>query len=186
MKKEKWKLDTKIIGSIIIVFSLLMAGGIWAYTSNINQLIEIQMGAEENCFVDGKCIHEEYKATEITIIASILITLMIVLGLVLLFQRKQEQEQITSELKGEVSAVHEFELVKKGLSEDEKKILAEIEKEKEITQDSLRFRLEWSKAKVSTILTHLDKMGIIQRRREGKTYVVFLSKKEYSERTKFS
>ncbi len=178
MKKEKWKLDARIIGSIIIVFSLLMAGGIWTYTSKINQLIELQMGAGENCFVDGKCIHEEYKSTEVTIIAAILITLMMVLGLMLFFQKKEEQDQTKSDLREEVSAVHELEMVKKGLSEDEKKILAEIEKEKEITQDSLRFRLEWSKAKVSTILTHLDKMGIIQRRREGKTYVVFLSKKE--------
>ncbi len=179
------KLDARIIGSIIIVFSLLLAAGIWTYTSKINQLIELQMSTGENCIVEGKCIHEEYKATEITIVVSILITLMVVFGVMLVFQKKQEEEQIKSSLGEESSGVsavhdvmHELAMVKKGLSEDEKKILTEIEKEKEITQDSLRFRLEWSKAKVSTILTHLDKMGIIQRRREGKTYIVFLSKQK--------
>ena len=71
----------------------------------------------------------------------------------------------------------ELKIIKKALSEDEKRILNEIEKAVEITQDSLRFRLNWSKAKISTILTNLDKINLIQRERQGKTYTVFLSKK---------
>ena len=67
-------------------------------------------------------------------------------------------------------------IVKKKLSADEKKVLKEIEMAGTITQDSLRARLGWSKAKVSTTLTRLDKMNLIQRERQGKTYKVFLSK----------
>lgn len=67
-------------------------------------------------------------------------------------------------------------IVKKKLSDDEKKMMKEIEIAGSITQDSLRVRLNWSKAKVSTIMTRLDKMGLIQRERQGKTYRVFLSK----------
>ncbi|MEK6853034.1 MAG: hypothetical protein AABX59_04090 [Nanoarchaeota archaeon] len=63
------------------------------------------------------------------------------------------------------------------LSDDEKKALKEIEKEKSITQDSLRFRLGWSKAKISAVVSRLDKARIIQRKREGKTYKVFLRRK---------
>ena len=70
----------------------------------------------------------------------------------------------------------EYDILKKALSEDEKKILDEIKKAGEITQDSLRFRLGWSKAKISTILTNLDKKGIVQRERIGKTYKVYLQK----------
>ena len=70
----------------------------------------------------------------------------------------------------------EYKILRKALSEDEKAILDEIKKAGEITQDSLRFRLDWSKAKVSTILTNLDKMGLIQRERIGKTYKVYLQK----------
>lgn len=69
-----------------------------------------------------------------------------------------------------------FNIIKKVLSEDEKKILAEVKKSGEITQDSLKFRLDWSKAKISTILTNLDKKGVIQRERTGKTYRVYLQK----------
>lgn len=70
----------------------------------------------------------------------------------------------------------EYNILRKALSDDEKKILDEVKKAGEITQDSLRFRLDWSKAKVSTILTNLDKMGLIQRERTGKTYKVYLQK----------
>jgi uncharacterized membrane protein len=70
----------------------------------------------------------------------------------------------------------EYHILRKALSDDEKKILDEIKKAGEITQDSLRFRLEWSKAKVSTILTNLDKRNLIQRERIGKTYKVYLQK----------
>ncbi len=71
-----------------------------------------------------------------------------------------------------------LEVIKTVLSPDEKKILSEIEKAGEITQDSLRFRLDWSKAKVSAILLQLDRMNLIQRERQGKTYNVFLGKKK--------
>jgi len=70
----------------------------------------------------------------------------------------------------------ELKIIQKALSEDEKLIVNEIEKAGEITQDSLRFRLNWSKAKISTILTNLDKMNLIQRERTGKTYKVYLQK----------
>lgn len=67
-------------------------------------------------------------------------------------------------------------IVRKKLSADEKQMIKEIERTGTITQDSLRARLGWSKAKVSTTLTRLDKMNLIQRERQGKTYKVFLSK----------
>lgn len=70
----------------------------------------------------------------------------------------------------------EYNILRKALSNDEKRILGEIKKAGEITQDSLRFRLDWSKAKVSTILTNLDKRDLIQRERIGKTYKVYLQK----------
>ena len=70
----------------------------------------------------------------------------------------------------------EYDIIRRALSEDEKKVLDEIKKAGEITQDSLKFRLNWSKAKISTILTNLDKRGIIQRERVGKTYKVYLQK----------
>jgi len=96
-----------------------------------------------------------------------LVSLIIAIAVALIFSfylfKENEKEQ-------------EYKLIRKVLSEDEKKILDEIKKAGEITQDSLRFRLDWSKAKVSTILTNLDKRNLIQRKRTGKTYSVHLQK----------
>jgi len=74
--------------------------------------------------------------------------------------------------------VDELQIIRKVLSDDEKAIVDEIRRAGTITQDSLRFRLGWSKAKVSRILTSLDKMNLIQRERVGKTYNVFLTEKK--------
>lgn len=78
---------------------------------------------------------------------------------------------------GQQMQENETAIIKKALSEDERKVIEEVERAGEITQDSLRFRLSWSKAKTSTILTNLDKMNLIQRERQGKTYNIFLGKK---------
>jgi len=66
---------------------------------------------------------------------------------------------------------------KKVLSKDERKIVEELERSEEITQDSLRFRLGWSKAKVSAVASALDRLDVVQRQREGKTYLLKLSKR---------
>ncbi len=68
-----------------------------------------------------------------------------------------------------------FNLGALSMSHHEKQWMNEIRAAKVITQDSLRFRLDWSKAKVSTILTNLDRKGLIVRERSGKTYKVYLS-----------
>ena len=80
-----------------------------------------------------------------------------------------------------VTKADELEIIKRALSDDEKAVLDEIRRAGEITQDSLRFRLDWSKAKLSRILTNLDRMNIIQRERMGKTYKVFIVGKEPKE-----
>ena len=96
-------------------------------------------------------------------LASLIIALIIALFVSFYLFRQDRKEQ-------------EYKIIRKALSEDEKAILDEIKKAGEITQDSLRFRLNWSKAKISTILTNLDKRGLIQRERTGKTYNVYLQK----------
>lgn len=66
-----------------------------------------------------------------------------------------------------------FSILKKALSPDETALLEQVRASPGgITQDSLRFRLNWSKPKVSTLLSQLDRMGLVQRERMGKTYKV--------------
>ena len=73
--------------------------------------------------------------------------------------------------------VSEYKVLKKAMNPDETRMYDEIEKAGKITQDSLRARLGWTKAKTSRILVNLDKMNLVQRERVGKTYNVFLQKR---------
>lgn len=86
-----------------------------------------------------------------------------------------DKQQQTTEKNAEQKPSH-IEIMMNAMNEDERKVIGEIKTAGEITQDSLRFRLGWSKAKLSTILSHLDRLGIIQKERSGKTYRVFIQK----------
>ena len=100
------------------------------------------------------------------------ITLALVAGVLVSLWLKPARTEAAQATK-----IDELEIIKRALSDDEKAVLDEIRKAGEITQDSLRFRLEWSKAKLSRILTNLDKLNLVQRERVGKTYNVFLTGK---------
>ncbi len=106
-------------------------------------------------------------------ISLVALSLALIVGLVVSLVLTGKPRAQVSKLR----EVDELEIIKKTLSEDERAIIEEIRRAGEITQDSLRFRLGWSKSKVSRILTILDKMNIIQRQRIGKTYNVFLTGK---------
>lgn len=107
----------------------------------------------------GVTFTNNFLANSVSLIFGVVIGLLVS---IYLFKKQKEEK--------------DYNILKRALSDDEKKVLDEIKKAKEITQDSLRFRLNWSKAKISTILTNLDRKGIIQRERTGKTYKVYLDK----------
>lgn len=67
-------------------------------------------------------------------------------------------------------------ILERALSEDEMLIIEMVrEAEKGLTQDSIKFRTGYSKSKVSALILNLEKKGLIQRERLGKTYNIFLS-----------
>lgn len=108
-------------------------------------------------------------------LTAIFLAFVVGFGVWLLIKGKRA-EQKTEEKHEE--GMDEIAILRKALSADEKLIVDEIQKAGEITQDSLRFRLNWSKAKVSAILLQLDRIGLVQRERQGKTYKVFMQKKQ--------
>ncbi len=67
-------------------------------------------------------------------------------------------------------------VLKRALTDDEMRIITMVRDTPGLTQDSLRFRTDFSKSKVSALLLNLEKKGIIQREKSGKTYKVYLSK----------
>jgi|TARA_Y100000031_G_C8209425_1_gene380167 hypothetical protein len=68
-----------------------------------------------------------------------------------------------------------FSLLLRPLDENERKVLVAVKEQEGITQSTLRFRADLSKAKVSQILTNFEKKKLIERKVKGKTYSVFLA-----------
>lgn len=119
-------------------------------------------------FENGMMNMMAFASQQNTVLNLLAIFLALLLGFIVTYLIKPAKQEAPQK--------SEIETIKKALSPDEKILVQEIQKAGEITQDSLRFRLNWSKAKVSAILTNMDRMGIIQRQRQGKTYKVFMQK----------
>ncbi len=65
-------------------------------------------------------------------------------------------------------------VIEKVLDKDESLIINIIKEHEGVTQDSLRFKTGFSKAKISLILKELENKGIIYRERFGKTYKLYI------------
>jgi len=68
-----------------------------------------------------------------------------------------------------------LEVLKRALEEGEAAIIDAIKDSEGLTQDSLRFRTGFSRSKVSAIVSDLEKKGILNRVRIGKTYKIFFN-----------
>jgi uncharacterized membrane protein len=56
-----------------------------------------------------------------------------------------------------------------------KKVIKAIKDKDGITQSTLRYRTDLSKAKISQILTDFEKKHLVKREEKGKTYSVYLA-----------
>lgn len=105
------------------------------------------------------------------------------LGFYLLFFNKDERvivenyiNENNKELKEETKPIKDkFSLLLRPLGDNEKKILTAIKEQEGITQSTLRYRTDLSKAKISQVLTDFEKKDLIERKAKGKTYSVFLT-----------
>ena len=68
-----------------------------------------------------------------------------------------------------------FELVLKAMDDNEKKVIKAIKEQSGITQSTLKYRTDLSKAKVSQILTDFERKNLVKRELKGKTYAVYLA-----------
>ena len=152
-------LTTKIIVIVLVVVISYL----------VMFLVLSEIFVQENPSWNGMMDHMNGFSPDYTVAILLSLTLALVAGvLVTLWLKPTKTETKT------VAKTDELEIIKRALSDDEKAVIDEIRRAGEITQDSLRFRLDWSKPKLSRILTNLDKMNIIQRERMGKTYKVFI------------
>ncbi len=139
-------------------------------------LVSSEFLAEETTFGNGMMMDHMGTSTDYTVAILLSLVVALIAGVLITLWLKPSMQSQPMGAVQPASRIDELEIIKRALSDDEKQVLDEIRRAGEITQDSLRFRLDWSKAKLSRILTNLDKLNLIQRERFGKTYKVFLTK----------
>ena len=128
------------------------------------------------CYPTSECQRVE-SLMGLSHVAVGLISFIGALGIYLLFFSTSE-EAILKRLEEEKNMKIEqnkFELILKALDDNERKVLKAIKEQEGITQSTLKFRTDLSKAKVSQILTGFEKKNLVKREIKGKTYAVYLS-----------
>lgn len=169
-------MDNKKLGIILLVVSILLASLIYLSKIREDKLIENIINEKGSCFLeDGTCLHEDRNIT-LYIIGWIVSAAVLALGIYLIFFEKSQRAIIsTLENQKKVQTEEEkFNILLKGLNQDEQKVLKAVKEQDGITQQTLRLRTDLHKSKLSIILDGLEKKGLIARKEKGKTKQVFL------------
>jgi len=127
------------------------------------------------CYPTNECQRVE-SLLGLSHVAVGLISFIGALGIYLLFFSTSE-DAILKRLEEEksIKTGHDkFELVLKAMDDSEKKVIKAIKEQEGITQSTLKYRTDLSKAKVSQILTDFEKKNLVKREAKGKTYSVYL------------
>jgi uncharacterized membrane protein len=163
-------MNNKRLGVIFLVVSVLIAV-IMIY------LIDGLYGRsrELGCFDNSECKPIE-SSLSVAHLGFGIIGFIFALGFYLIFFSKGEEAILKrlEEEKKERSEEEKFELILKGLDEYEKAVMKAVKEQNGITQNTLRIRTNMSKAKLSYVLSDLEKKGLIKREQKGKTLAVYL------------
>ena len=164
-------MENKKLGFIVLSFSVIASVLAFGFMN----LLGRQTTALQ-CYSTNECQRVE-SLLGLSHIAVGLISFIGALGIYLLFFSTSE-EAILKRLEEEKNMKIEedkFELVLKAMDDNEKKVLKAIKEQSGITQSTLKYRTDLSKAKVSQILTDFEKKHLIKREEKGKTYAVYLA-----------
>ncbi len=181
-------METKKLGFVIMALSLGFGFAMFSYMGQLNA-----QGQQSHCNPTQEC-RQINSMLGWSHAAVGFLSFIFALGFYLLFFNKNEKESLkdanlieknniynyslekNNEHKAEkTSAVDKFSLLLRPLDENERKVLMSIKEQEGITQSTLKFRANLSKAKISQILADFEKKSLIERKAKGKTYQVFLT-----------
>jgi len=167
-------MDNKKLGIILIAICLVFGVVIFTFNQALNEKEEESCECKE--MQDNGICSMEKEAHWQTYLGVIVVSVILALGLYLIFFEKSQKEIIsTLENHKKIQTEEErFEILLKGLNEEEKKIIKAVKEQDGITQQTLRFRTDLHKSKLSILLDGLEKKGLVVRKEKGKTKQVFL------------
>ena len=164
-------MENKKLGFIILSFSVIASILAFGFVGVLGrQTTALQ------CYPTNECQRVE-SLMSLSHIAVGLISFIGALGIYLLFFSTSEEAILRrlEEEKNNKVEQDKFEFILKAMDDNEKKVLKAIKEQEGITQSTLKFRTDLSKAKVSQILTDFEKKHLIKRETKGKTYSVYLT-----------
>jgi len=167
-------MDNKKLGIILILACLILGSLIFTFDQKLNEQLDSACSCD---FMDsgGTCPAEDHTRWQ-TYLAIILLSGIIALGIYLIFFEKSQKE-IISTLKKQKQLQNQeekFEILLKGLNDEEKKIIKAVKEQDGITQQTLKLRVDMHKSKLSIVLENLERKGLISRKEKGKTKQIFL------------
>ncbi len=164
-------MENKKLGFIILSFSVIATVLAFGFLNVLGK-----QTTALRCYSTNECQRVE-SLLGLSHVAVGLISFIGALGVYLLFFSTSE-EAIMKRLEEEKSMKldqDKFELVLKAMDDNEKKVFKAIKEQDGITQSTLKYRADLSKAKISQILTDFEKKHLIKREGRGKTYAVYLT-----------
>jgi len=169
-------MENRKLGAILLIVGVILVASTIMIKSREDALVHAMIEEQGSCFLeDGTCLHEDRNIT-LYIIVWIFSAALVALSLYILFFEKSQKE-IISTLKKEKhiqSEEEKFNILLKGMDDDEKKVVKAVKEQDGITQQTLRLRTDLHKSKLSIVLDGLEKKGLIKRTAKGKTKQVFL------------
>lgn len=163
-------MESKKLGFLIIGISIILGFMMFSFMNNVNVRSEqLECNPTDEC----KQVNSVLGISHITIG---FLSFILALGFYIIFFNKGE-EAILKRLEEEKNTKvqeNKFDVILKMLDENEKKIISAIKDQDGITQSTLRFRTDLSKAKISQTLADFEKKNLVKRIQKGKTYAVHL------------
>ena len=163
-------MENKKLGFVILSISILASILAFGFMGVLGrQTTALQ------CYPTNECQRVE-SLLGLSHVAVGLISFIAALGIYLLFFSTSEEAILRrlEEDKDRKLEQNKFELILKAMDENEQKVLKAVKEQEGITQSTLKFRTDLSKAKVSQILTDFERKHLIKRESKGKTYSVYL------------
>ena len=161
-------MDNKKVGLIFLAFGILLVGILLDYNyMNSNKFY--------SCNIDNECLPLNSVFT-ITNIFVAIISCILTLGVYMIGFSKGDDILIKKldENNKKLSNDEKFDILFKALTKDEQDIIKIVKNEEGITQSTLRIRTDMSKAKLSFVLSDLEKKSLIIKELSGKTNKIFL------------
>lgn len=181
-------MQQKKVGILLLIVGILFLIFVTGMKIQDDSRINIIIDSTGSCYLeDGTCLHDQQGARLVFFILGWVISgLLTLFGAYLAFidktqeqllRHQKEVSKALSEAKKTDSKKEKFEAYLSAFDDDEKKILKTVYEEEGITQSTLLFKTNISKATLSEILKKLEEKNFIKRNPKGKTKQIFLIKK---------